>query len=191
MSDPIIDPPGIVRSVEALAELAGRINAEHHHVETALRAGLEHAKRAGDLLIDAKKQCKHGQWLPWLKANVRFTDRTARRYMELASRWDELGAKTDTVSDLSYRDAIALLSGPSAEDEAKAQRVADSANRLLRQSIDEMNEVLAAARRVEERLRPKIKYYPFAHTEGLFERLADAECAAQTVRQLLEEAITS
>jgi hypothetical protein len=106
------DPPAIVKSADALTELAGRINAEHRQVETALRAGLEHARAAGELLLQAKAQCGHGHWLEWLKANVAFTDRTARRYMTVASRWEELTDKSDTVSDLSCRDALQLLAAP-------------------------------------------------------------------------------
>jgi hypothetical protein len=114
MNGELFDPPGIVRSIDALAELAGRINAEHQAAETALRAGLQHAKTAGDLLIEAKKHCRHGEWLPWLKANVRFSERTARRYVTIASQWEELTNRTH-VTDLSYRDALAVLS--SAEPE--------------------------------------------------------------------------
>jgi hypothetical protein len=33
---------------------------------------LQHAKNAGDLLIEAKKQCGHGNWLPWVKTTPPF-----------------------------------------------------------------------------------------------------------------------
>src|SRR5262249_46647218 len=49
-----------------LAQLAEQINTEHQQAETSLRAALEYAKRAGELLTLAKKQCGHGRWLPWL-----------------------------------------------------------------------------------------------------------------------------
>ena len=44
----------------ALPELAEKINDEHRAAETAARTALEHATRAGDLLIQAKGQCEHG-----------------------------------------------------------------------------------------------------------------------------------
>jgi hypothetical protein len=119
------DPPAIVKPASALAELAGRINAEHQQVETALRAGLEHARAAGELLLQAKAQCGHGRWLEWLKANVAFTDRTARRYMTIASRWEELTGKSDTVSDLSCRDALQLLSAPASASITESPADAD------------------------------------------------------------------
>jgi len=46
----------------ALADLAERINAEHHAAEQALNAGLQHAMRAGELLLQAKAACPHGTW---------------------------------------------------------------------------------------------------------------------------------
>jgi hypothetical protein len=103
-----------------LHEPESRSNAEHQQVETALRAGLEHARVADELLLQAKAQCGHGRWLEWLKANVAFTDRTARRYMTIASRWEELTGKSDTVSDLTCRDALQLLSAPIAASVAES-----------------------------------------------------------------------
>ena len=79
--------------VPNMADLAAKINAEHAQAETAWRAGLEHARNAGELLLQAKGQCRHGEWLPWLKENVRFSERTAQAYMQVVKRWDELEAK--------------------------------------------------------------------------------------------------
>jgi hypothetical protein len=47
--------------VDALGELAGRINAEHAEALSAAQASLVHARNAGLLLLEAKKQCVHGQ----------------------------------------------------------------------------------------------------------------------------------
>jgi hypothetical protein len=95
--------------VPHLAKLAARINAEHHQAETALRAGLQHAKNAGELLIKAKEQCRHGEWLPWLRANVEFSERTAQAYMRVAKRWEELEAKAQALADLTFEDGLKLL----------------------------------------------------------------------------------
>jgi hypothetical protein len=63
--------------------------------------------------LQAKGQCQHGEWLPWLKANVRFSEPTAQAYMRIADRWDELQerrqAKTQHVADLTFRGAIEVL----------------------------------------------------------------------------------
>jgi hypothetical protein len=120
----LFDPPAIVKPADALAELAGRINAEHHQVEQALRAGLQHAKNAGDLLIEAKEQCRHGEWLPWLKANVHFSTRTAQAYMQVAKRWPELVAKAQGLAHLTFEDGLRLLAEPK-EADCKSDTVSD------------------------------------------------------------------
>ena len=53
----------------SLADLAARIKAEHEATAIAMRRGVEHAMAAGDLLLEAKAQLKHGEWLPWLAAH--------------------------------------------------------------------------------------------------------------------------
>ena len=40
----------------------------------------------GELLIEAKRQVKHGEWRPWIEANCKVPARTARHYMALARR---------------------------------------------------------------------------------------------------------
>jgi len=58
------------KSLATLVDLAARINAAHDQAAGALRSGLEHARRAGELLIEAKARVPHGQWLPWLAVSV-------------------------------------------------------------------------------------------------------------------------
>jgi hypothetical protein len=96
----------------SLADLAARIKAEHDAVGHALKRGLEHAIAAGRLLIEAKEQLAHGQWLPWLRDHCQVSERMAQRYMLLARHAPELEAKSDTVSDLGVRGALALLAVP-------------------------------------------------------------------------------
>ena len=56
----------------ALADLASSINTAHQQAERALRDGLLHAIRAGELLLLTKRQVEHGEWENWLQANVPF-----------------------------------------------------------------------------------------------------------------------
>jgi hypothetical protein len=105
-----ITPPGIVVEAQAsLADLAKQINQEHQGCEQALRASVAHALKAGKLLLDAKARVPHGTWLPWLKANVAFPDRTAQAYMRVAKHWPTIEAKTQRAADLSFREALGLL----------------------------------------------------------------------------------
>jgi hypothetical protein len=123
--------PGVVRATEivtdigrsdSLTDLAARINAAHEAVQAALKSSIINAMHAGELLIAAKAKLKHGEWLPWLKANFPFTDRTARNYMMLARRRPEVEAKLETDSDLTLRDLFAETESEEEPDaEAKAE----------------------------------------------------------------------
>jgi len=53
---------------------------------------------AGRLLTEQKAELEHGEWLPWLKENVRVNVRTAQRYMNLHENRNRL--KNDSVSHL-------------------------------------------------------------------------------------------
>jgi hypothetical protein len=118
-------PAAIVRAAEDLSELAAGINREHAAAEGAARAGLDHARRAGELLFQAKAQCGHGRWLAWLAEHCRCSARTAQLYTRLASRWAEVEAKCATVAHLQLREALALLSEPELPPALESLRSAD------------------------------------------------------------------
>lgn len=56
-----------------------------HELELANAAGLEHYRRAGELLLEAKDQVARGEWAPWLTRNFALSQRTASRYMQWAA----------------------------------------------------------------------------------------------------------
>ena len=99
-------------NLPALDALADRINTEHEACHASMQKGLEHALKAGTLLLEAKKGLPHGEWLPWLKGNCpEISQRTSQNYMRLASEMPKLEpAKAQRVADLSYRDAIRVVS---------------------------------------------------------------------------------
>lgn len=69
---------------DRLLELATKINAEHEAGDAKRQGGLEHYRAAGLALIQAKRACGHGRWLPWLRTNVKFSERRARQYLAFA-----------------------------------------------------------------------------------------------------------
>ena len=73
-----------------------------------MRRGLEHALRAGELLIEAKAGLAHGQWLPWLKENCSdVSERSAQNCMRMAREVAKLEpSNAKRVADLSFRDAL-------------------------------------------------------------------------------------
>ena len=90
-----------------LDNLAQRINAEHEACRDAATAAVEHAVRAGELLIEAKAGLTHGDWTSWLEVKCSFADRTARAYMRLARELPKLDeGNRQRVADLSFREAL-------------------------------------------------------------------------------------
>lgn len=92
-------------------ELLQQINEKHAEVVQAKKRGLEAAKKAGELLLEAKRLVKEnsqGRWLSWLKEHCpNISERTARNYMAIAEYWEEgLAEKSETVADFGVSDAI-------------------------------------------------------------------------------------
>jgi hypothetical protein len=178
----------LVRS-NSLAVLAARIRTYHEATTAALKASVVNAMAAGDLLIEAKAQLKHGQWLPWLEANCAMSERTARLYMRLARYRPEI--ENGSVADLSLRGAIALITLPKDNivallgDEIAEAADCESAFVACKKAEAERNvrkalfaEIFAAL----DRLRPDT-----ASKEAAWERYGDEFCnAARECRMALE-----
>lgn len=101
----MVNKPAVVIVAEHcdLASLAQSINTEHTQAHEHLAKALEHARNAGIELQRAKDAMPHGKFLPWLKANCQFSERTARNYMLVARNWQR-------VADLeSVREAVRVL----------------------------------------------------------------------------------
>jgi phage N-6-adenine-methyltransferase len=93
-----------VAVAQALPDLAQAIEAAH---QAAYRAALPHAIRCGELLLEAKAQVAHGQWLPWIEANLTLRPRQCQGYMRLAANRDALNAQAAT--HLTIDGALALV----------------------------------------------------------------------------------
>jgi hypothetical protein len=90
----------------SLVQLAGAINREHQACGIAYQRALAHALAAGDLLVIAKAQVRHGRWEAWLAEHFAGSSRTARVYMQLARR-------RQSVADLpSVGEAVRAVARP-------------------------------------------------------------------------------
>lgn len=65
-------------------------------------AGLEHYRRAGEMLVEAKEQVAHGEWKGWVERNFHLSYTSAKRYMVLASQDQKARARPFS----SMREAI-------------------------------------------------------------------------------------
>jgi Protein of unknown function (DUF3102) len=112
----------------SLPDLASRIRLGHTAVIEAKKNIVRKAIEVGGWLKQAKDspEMKHGQWLPWLKANCPdISERTAQRYMELADNKEQLEealkVKSAAMADLTLAGAIELLKPPPPEAEKETE----------------------------------------------------------------------
>ena len=99
--------------VIALVDLAQRIRATHRKAEHSAREAVAYAVEAGQLLIEAKAQVPHGQWLPWITEHCEMAERTAQAYMRVARELPKLDdGKAQRVADMPLRDALRALAEP-------------------------------------------------------------------------------
>jgi hypothetical protein len=143
-----------------LENLVAEINSEHRACEAALRSGLAHALKAGELLIEAKTHTKHGEWGRWLAENFEGSVRTAQAYMRVARERPTLeGTNAQRVAHLSFRGALKELTSSFEEDEAEnafRAELLDLAERRdailaeARPPAEALPEIVGIARRAEE-----------------------------------------
>ena len=105
-----------------LDKLASEINKEAKLAEQHAMQAVNHALNAGRLLTEAKEQCPHGQWLPWMAENFEGSARTAQGYMRLFEHRDAL-ANPQRVAHLSVREALKMLAEPQAVEPIKNDTV--------------------------------------------------------------------
>jgi hypothetical protein len=83
-------------------------------LEAGDHAGLEHYRRAGQMLVEAKDQMPWGNWGKWLSKNFALSDRTALRYMRLSaipSHVTESGGTRDYSAIIGERPSREQVSG--------------------------------------------------------------------------------
>src|SRR5262245_43644203 len=199
-----------------LARVAAEINAAHARVERAMRNAAEDARAAGKMLIGVKAKLPHGAWLPWLRANLTLSERTAQVYMKLARNWDsKVLTKGAGSADLpsSIEGALALIDDRSVLQGAEHGAVVCVVDRqlplfhgrsvrVLRDPDDPtrwavliepeaVNERLEDAKeRLRERLAALRKEAPWqerqAEVDALRQRAAELERQADEMARLLD-----
>jgi hypothetical protein len=97
---------------KGLAQRARAINEEHRAFVGTFRKTVEHGIRAGELLAEAKAECPHGTWLPWLEDNFEGSVRSAQEYMRLYNHRDEIRVKMQDSAHLSVSGALKEIASP-------------------------------------------------------------------------------
>ncbi|MNK79714.1 Chromosome partition protein Smc [compost metagenome] len=113
----------------------------------------------GRRLVEAKSMLKHGEWGNWLKESVDYSQSTANNLMKVFEEYgsDQLSlfgdnAKSQTLGNLSYTQAVALLSIPTEEREAFVQEneVENMSTRELQKAIKEKQDLEKKLQKAEE-----------------------------------------
>ena len=101
--------PANARLSNSLTAIADDARAAKEAYDQAERDAVTHAQNAGRLLCEAKDQCPHGQWLPFL-SRAGFSERKAQRLMKLhrgrlqSDTVSVLGGVSAALTFLGYRD---------------------------------------------------------------------------------------
>lgn len=117
---------------------------------------LNSAIEIGKKLKEAKELVAHGEWGNWLQENVNYKQSTANNFMRIAEEY----ANSQALANLSYTQAVALLSVPAEERESFVQE-----NNVTELSTRELQAVIKEKKELERQLEK-------ANKKAEFERLA-------------------
>ncbi|NRS50994.1 DUF3102 domain-containing protein [Brevibacillus sp. HB2.2] len=133
----------LVRSAEVIAAEIRSIDAQTR--EIVLRSAIE----IGNRLNEAKELVAHGEWGPWLDANVHYSQSTANNFMRIA---EEYGSNFQAIENLTYTKALALLGVPADEREQFAQEndVDNMSARELQQTIKEKKQLEKELKKIQQ-----------------------------------------
>jgi hypothetical protein len=100
---------------------ASEITRLHGEIETSLHMSVDHAIRIGELLAQEKQKLGHGRFLPWVKATLPFTERTAQKYMQVYSGQANLKCESGSHLTAAYRLTAPKAKAKSSEGGRKAK----------------------------------------------------------------------
>jgi hypothetical protein len=177
---------------------AEEINALHDAALNLAGQAVAKAAECGQKLIEAKAKCKHGEWLPWMEANLKFTRRTATSYMSVAEANGKHASLLDGTT--SIREALSLIpyldQMPDAGEDTTAEEVRQfkverdaavaSRDKVIRElmdkeaSIRDLKAQIADDREVHEEQLREVRIQ--IQAEEAAKPRTDAEVAAKAAR---------
>ena len=138
--------------VRDINTIASEIHYIQNDVQQYAAAG---ALKIGERLCEAKELLDHGEFLPWLKDEFGWTDRTAQKLMAVYREFGDSqkslfgpGINAKTYSDLSVSKLYLLVSVPESEREEFVKE-----NDIAEISVREMEKLLKEKKEAEENAR--------------------------------------
>ena len=143
----------------------------------------------GRRLTEAKAQLKHGEWLPWLREKVEFSETSAQNFMRIAREY----GNTHLVGDLGASKALALLALPASEREnfAAEKHIVNgeekSVSEMSRRELEEAIRQRKIAEGERDRARRELDEQRRANEEAAA-KIQEAQDAADAARAEVETA---
>lgn len=160
--------------------------------EQTKRIFLYNSIEIGRRLTEAKLLVSHGDWGKWLEEKVDFSKSTANNLMKIFEEYgaDQISllgnAKSQAIGELSYTQAIALLSIHDSEEREKfieENKIDEMSTRELKKAIDELNQEKSKSESLEKELKD-LKSKSKAEKDKLKE---DAKKNEKIAKELKEE----
>lgn len=126
--------------------IAAEINAIKYQTQNMM---LQASAEIGKRLTEAKAQLQHGEWGNWLKENVEYSQSTANNLMQI---YNEYGANSQALGNLSYTKAVALLGVDAEEREVFMQE-----NNVDEMSARELQKIIKEKQQLEKEMTKQEK----------------------------------
>jgi hypothetical protein len=96
-------------------KLADKVRTAADRIRERIKKTVQDIIAVGNDLLAVKEVLPHGQFLPWLKAEFGWSERSAQNFMSVAEKF-----KSAKIADLHIQPSAAyLLAAPSVPDEAR------------------------------------------------------------------------
>jgi hypothetical protein len=167
-------------SVRDLDAIVAQIRWHGARMIERLRQTLDEAREIGGLLIEAKAQVSHGEWLPWLAENVAISERTAQEWMRLAKADPQAIEGADSIGD-----ALEAIASPSKSAASRgfveAIDRAEVAEIEARRARQQAQQAEVAAQLAEARAASEAREREFAARRDAAQAERNAELIDSTV----------
>jgi hypothetical protein len=110
-------------AANVLSEIAREIAQAHAAYRRARQDALDHAKRAGDLLLQVNAHLRHGEFLAFIARCDDMSISSAYNYMRIAKNWSQVESARNLqrAENLSLRAALRIIN-ESATDRSRPNR---------------------------------------------------------------------
>lgn len=106
--------------------LATRIKKECKMAAESFRTSVDHAYKAGKLLLEVKATLRHGEFGRWIAEHCYIKERAAEGYMRVARHWEELNSHPKAVLTLTGGLKVLASSKPKNASESSTSVDADA-----------------------------------------------------------------